>query len=56
MFGGKYDPSKLSFPHRLLTALPASPLHEMMASDLRDWAAIRAWASDLAQKLQHALP
>lgn len=34
MFGGKYDPSKLSFSHRLLTALPASPLHGLPASDL----------------------
>jgi menaquinone-dependent protoporphyrinogen oxidase len=55
MFGGKYDPSKLSFFHRLLTALPASPLHGLPASDLRDWTAIRAWANDLAAKLQPAL-
>ncbi|MCL5026226.1 MAG: flavodoxin domain-containing protein [Chloroflexi bacterium] len=54
MFGGKYDPSKLSFSHRLLAALPASPLHGSPASDLRDWTAIRAWASNLATELQHA--
>lgn len=52
MFGGKYDPSKLGFSHRLLVALPASPLHGMSARDLRDWAAIRAWANELADKLQ----
>lgn len=52
MFGGKYDPSKLSLSHRLLTVLPASPFHGVPASDLRDWTAIRAWASDLAQKLR----
>jgi menaquinone-dependent protoporphyrinogen oxidase len=45
MFGGKYDPSELSLTHRLLTALPASPLHGMPASDMRDWTAIRTWAS-----------
>ena len=50
LFGGKYDPAKL------LATLPASPLHQMPASDLRDWTAIRAWASDLAAKLQPALP
>jgi len=55
MFGGKYDPSKLSFSHKLLTALPASPLHGLPVSDLRDWTAIRAWASDLAVRLQPAV-
>ena len=52
LFGGKYDPAKLRFPDSLLASLPASPLHQMPASDLRDWAAIRAWASGLAAKLQ----
>lgn len=52
MFTGKYDPSKLSFAHRLIAALPVSPLRGMPACDLRDWMAIRAWASDLAQKLR----
>jgi len=51
LFGGKYDPAKLSFFHKLLATLPASPLHQMPASDVRDWTAIRAWASDLAAKL-----
>jgi len=51
MFGGKYDPSTLGLTHRLLSALPASPLHGMAASDVRDWTAIRAWAGGLAQKL-----
>ncbi len=55
MFGGKYDPAKLRFPHTLIASLPASPLHGMPASDLRDWTAIRAWASNLAAKLQPAL-
>lgn len=51
MFVGKYDPAKLRFAHKLLAALPASPLHGMPASDHRNWEAIRAWASDLASKL-----
>lgn len=50
LFGGVYDPAKLRFPDSLLSALPASPLHQMPASDLRDWEAIRAWASSLAEK------
>ncbi len=51
VFGGKYDPTKLRFPDSLLGALPASPLYQMPASDVRDWDAIRAWAGDLAAKL-----
>ena len=55
VFGGKY-PAKLRFPESLIASLPASPLHGMPASDVRDWTAIRAWASNLAAKLQPALP
>jgi menaquinone-dependent protoporphyrinogen oxidase len=49
MFGGEYDPAKLRFPINLLAG--AEP-----ASDLRDWAAIRAWASSLTTKLEPAWP
>lgn len=51
VFVGKYDPAKLRFPDNLIPALRRLP-----ASDMRDWKAIRAWASDLAEKLQPALP
>ena len=51
VFVGKYDPAKLGFAHRLLTILPASPLHGLPASDHRDWEAIRAWAGGLPAKL-----
>jgi menaquinone-dependent protoporphyrinogen oxidase len=50
IFGGKFDPEKLSFPHNLLPALKNMP-----ASDVRDWTAIRAWASDLAAQFQPTL-
>ncbi len=50
IFGGKFDPKKLSFPHNLLPALKNMP-----ASDIRDWTAIRAWASDLAAQFQPAM-
>ena len=49
MFGGKYDPAKLRFPLKLFAG-------EEPASDIRDWNAIRAWASSLAAKLEPALP
>lgn len=50
IFGGKFDPEKLTFPYNLLPALKKMPV-----SDVRDWAAIRAWASDLAVQFQPAL-
>ncbi len=55
VFVGKYDPAKLNLPDRLIASLPASPLHGMPASDVRDWAAIRAWANNLTAKLQPAV-
>ena len=54
LFGGKYNPAKLRFPDNLITSLPASPLHNFPASDMRDWTAIRAWAGSLAVQLQPA--
>lgn len=47
LFGGKYDPKWLRFPLNLLAG-------KEPASDIRDWTAIRAWASDLAAKLEPA--
>jgi menaquinone-dependent protoporphyrinogen oxidase len=38
IFGGKFDPEKLTFPHNLVPALMKMP-----ASDVRDWTVIRAW-------------
>jgi menaquinone-dependent protoporphyrinogen oxidase len=56
MFVGKFDPSHLRKADRLLTALPASPLHGIGAHDDRDWPAIRAWAATLPSLLQARLP
>jgi menaquinone-dependent protoporphyrinogen oxidase len=50
IFGGKFDPQKLTFPYNLIPALKNMP-----ASDVRDWAAIRAWANDLVAQFQPAL-
>jgi len=44
ILGGKFDPATLRFPLNIFAG--SEP-----ASDIRDWAAIRAWASDLASKL-----
>jgi len=50
IFGSKFDPEKLTFPHNLVPALKKMP-----ASDIRDWTAIRAWANDLAAQFQPAM-
>lgn len=55
IFGGKYDPAKLHLADKLIASLPASPLHGMPASDVRDWNAIRKWTSNLVVKLEPAL-
>lgn len=49
--GGRFDPTKVRFPWNLIPAV-----RQMPPSDLRDWTAIHTWASDLAAKLQPALP
>jgi menaquinone-dependent protoporphyrinogen oxidase len=46
VFGGKFGPATLRFP---MTLIPA--LKKMPASDIRDWDAIRTWATSLAAKL-----
>ena len=49
IFGGKFDPAKLTFPYNLVPGLKKMPV-----SDLRDWTAIRAWANSLAARLRPA--
>ena len=44
MFGGKYDPAYLRFPLKMFAG-------KEPASDIRDWAVILAWASNLVEKL-----
>ena len=48
--GGRFDPAKLHFPWNLIPAMKQMP-----PSDLRDWDAIRGWASTLAAQLQPAI-
>ncbi len=49
IIGGKMEPAKFRFPHNLIPAM-----NKMPASDIRDWTAITAWASSLADKLRLA--
>ncbi len=50
VIGGKFDPSTLRLPWNLVPALRRMP-----PSDLRDWEAIRRWATTLAAQFQPAL-
>lgn len=47
MFGGKYDPQTLRFADKFLTLLPASPLYNRPASDVRNWEKINRWVKNL---------
>ena len=51
VFVGVYDPARLGFRDKMLTALPASPLHGETAHDDRDWETIHGWAAELANGL-----
>jgi menaquinone-dependent protoporphyrinogen oxidase len=46
IFGGKMDPPHFRFPYNLIPAMNKLPV-----SDIRDWAAIKTWASNLPTKL-----
>ena len=46
LFGGKFDPARLTFPYNLIPALKRMPVN-----DIRDWDAIRAWANSLPEIL-----
>ncbi len=47
--GGKLEPAKFRFPHNLIPVM-----RNMPPSDIRDWAAISAWANSLATLFQPA--
>ena len=46
LFGGRFDPSRLTFPYNLIPGLK-----RMSVSDIRDWDAIGVWANGLVEKL-----
>ncbi len=50
VIGGRFDPALLHFPWNLVPALKQMP-----PTDLRDWDAIRAWATSLVLKFQPSM-
>jgi menaquinone-dependent protoporphyrinogen oxidase len=56
MFGGRYDPERLSLMHKMMAKMPGTPLYGREASDIRDWDAIHAWAAALPARLHALVP
>lgn len=51
VFGGRWSKSALPFPFSLALRIPGHPLDKIPAEDVRDWAAIRAWARGIARQI-----
>lgn len=47
VFGGRFDPSKLTFPHNLIPGMKKLPV-----TDIRDWDDIKDWALQLAARFR----
>jgi menaquinone-dependent protoporphyrinogen oxidase len=45
--GGKFDPTKLTFPYNLIPAMKKAPI-----TDIRDWDALRAWALEVTARFR----
>jgi menaquinone-dependent protoporphyrinogen oxidase len=54
VFGGRWSATNLPFPFSLIGKIPGNPLHRIPAEDIRDWAAIREWANEIALKIRPA--
>lgn len=50
VFGGKWNMNTLPFPFSLIGRLPA----KLPAEDIRDWAAIKEWATEIARQIKPA--
>jgi menaquinone-dependent protoporphyrinogen oxidase len=54
IFGGRWSTASLPFPFNLLRRLPGNPLSKIPQEDIRDWAAIRQWATSIAEQIRRA--
>ena len=54
IFGGRWDMQHLTFPFSLARHLPASVQAKIPPADIRDWAAIRGWALEIARMMKPA--
>ena len=57
VFFGAWDPSlpPVGLAERFVRHMPAAARNAMPTGDFRDWAAIDAWADEIAAELQGAL-
>jgi menaquinone-dependent protoporphyrinogen oxidase len=54
IFGGRWNMNSLPFPFSLLRRIPGNPLAKIPAEDIRDWAAVKQWATGIAAQIQPA--
>ena len=54
VFGGRWSTASLPFPFSLMRRLPGNPMSKIPAQDIRDWAAIREWATEIAKQIRPA--
>lgn len=54
ILGGRFDVNHMPFPFSIATRLPAFPMKNIHATDVRDWNDIRSWAANIARKFQPA--
>ena len=52
VFGGRWSTTNLPFPFSLMRRIPGNPLGKVPAEDIRDWAAIREWATEIARTIK----
>jgi menaquinone-dependent protoporphyrinogen oxidase len=55
VFGGRWSTTNLPFPFGLMRRIPGNPLGKIPAEDIRDWAAIREWATGIARTITSAV-
>jgi menaquinone-dependent protoporphyrinogen oxidase len=51
VFAGRWSASNLPFPFSLIRHIPGNPLNRIPAEDIRDWTAIREWATGIARTI-----
>jgi len=52
VFAGRWSATNLPFPCSLIGKIPGNPLNRIPAEDIRDWAAIREWATGVARAIR----
>ena len=54
ILAGRWSANNLPFPFSLIRHIPGNPLQKIPAEDIRDWAAIREWATEVSRAIRSA--